>query len=80
MNRLNCLRNELNRTKVREKEDEPIIFSKEEDEPNKTTNKAKAPNRNARKDLRHVFKSSYGHGNGRTRWKREKTYVVGVLG
>ena len=42
--------------KSKNKKDEPIIFSKEEDESNKTRNKAKAPNRNVRKDLRHVLR------------------------
>ena len=32
-----------------------IIFSKGEDEPNKIAKEAKAPNRNARKVLRHVL-------------------------
>ena len=42
--------------KSKKKEDEPIKFSQEEDELNKTRNKAKTPNRNARKDLRHVLR------------------------
>ena len=46
----------MHRTKTRKKEDEPITFSKEEEEPNKTWNKAKAPNRIARKNLRHVLR------------------------
>jgi len=46
----------MHRTKARKKEDEPIIFSKEEDEPNKIWNKAKVPNRIARKNLRHVLR------------------------
>ena len=46
----------MHRTKARKKEDEPIIFSKEEDEPNKSWNKAKAPNIIARKNLKHVLR------------------------
>jgi len=52
---IGMLKNSNEPNKILEKEDELIIFSKEEDEPNKTTKETKTPNIIARQVLKHIY-------------------------